>query len=543
MITMPGFTKRCMALSMVFVFLTTMGMGYGWGLDGPDDYQPVTPAIAHQAARAHLDTLGYADCSLSGMAPVYSHHGVLLCYLFDLHPQGYMAVAAHRCLPPVIAYSLTSSWRGFGGENPLLDLLVGDLSVRMLYRDDPSPHAATDIRRAWERYLSPPPRPHTAFQQWPPRGSTSTGGWVETTWSQDVPYNDLCPMDTREGKRSIAGCPAVAMGQILHYHQTVNGVRFNDSDDYLHNYAGRRYTIDDDHLAYDFPSFPQLNHHLAALEEHYAQGREPTEQEIAALIFACGVAAEQVYTAQASGTFGVDQACQAYDRFGIDHTFMDQDGPELYGRLAMNMMDGLPAHLAVVNEDWTAGHNLVVDGYNTNHFFHLNFGWGGTYDGWYRLPQEMRFELTVVEGVLLDIMHAAAGSDVYCRGSLRWADIAPGETVTGSFTVANVGAPHSALNWSVAQHPDWGTWEISPDRGTGLRVGEETQVTVTVTAPHTMLRNFTGYLKVVNQDNPDDCFIVQTSLATPHVHQPLWLRLLTVLGQRFPWLTLPFPVA
>lgn len=543
MITVPGFTKRCMALSMVFVFLTTMGMGYGWSLDGPDDYQPVTPAIAHRVARAHLDRLGYADCSLSDMAPVYSHHGILLCYLFDLHPQGYVGVAAYRFLPPVIAYSFTSSWRGSGGENPLLDLLIGDLSARVRHQGKSSPDAVADIRRAWEGYLSPTPRLHTAFQQWPPRGSTSTGGWVETTWSQDAPYNDLCPMDAQEGKRSVAGCPAIAMGHILHYHQTINGARFNDSDDYLHTYAGRRYTIDDDHLTYDFPSFSQLNHHLAALEEHYAQDQEPTEQEVAALVFACGVAAQQVYTAEVSGTFGVSQACQAYNRFGINYTFMDRDGPELYGRLAMNMMDGLPAHLAVVNEDWTAGHNLVVDGYNTDHYFHLNFGWGGTYDGWYRLPQEMRFELTVIEGVLLDIMHVATGSDVYCQGSLHWADIAPGETVTGSFTVANVGAPHSTLNWSVVQHPDWGIWEISPDRGTGLRVGEETQVTVTVTAPPDMLRNFTGYLKVVNQDNPDDCFIVQTSLATPYVFQPLWLHLLMALGQRFPWLLPPSLVA
>jgi hypothetical protein len=47
---------------------------------------------------------------------------------------------------------------------------------------------------------------------------------------------------------------------------------------------------------------------------------------------------------------------------------------------------------------------VVVDGYNTDEYYHLNFGWGGSYNGWYLLPQEIPYELTVVEGVVVDIM-------------------------------------------------------------------------------------------------------------------------------------------
>ena len=69
------------------------------------------------------------------------------------------------------------------------------------------------------------------FQQWPPEGTTLTEGWVETNWHQNSPYNDFCPIDPSSGDRGVAGCPAVAMAQILNYHRTINNVFFNDSDE------------------------------------------------------------------------------------------------------------------------------------------------------------------------------------------------------------------------------------------------------------------------------------------------------------------------
>lgn len=64
----------------------------------------------------------------------------------------------------------------------------------------------------------------------------------------------------------------------------------------------------------------------------------------------------------------------------------------------------MPAHLAIVDETWSTGHNVVVDGNNTDDYYHLNFGWGGSYNGWYLLPEEIPYNLTVVEGVVVDIM-------------------------------------------------------------------------------------------------------------------------------------------
>jgi len=324
------------------------------------------------------------------------------------------------------------------------------------------------------------------------------------------------------------------MAQILNYHKTINGISFNDSDDYYHNYI-HQYVIDDDHKKYDFPSFPELNGYLSTLSSHYENSVPITDNDRAALVFACGVAAKQVYTSEVSGTFGVNQAYQAYLRFGIDGIeLLNESNQDLYARLRMNMVDALPAHLAVVTPDWNSGHNVVVDGYNTDDYYHLNFGWDGAYNGWYMLPDDMPYGLTVVEGVIVDIFKENSGSDVYCDGSLHWADVDAGSTIYANFTVENAGEPNSTLDWEVVEYPEWGTWTFSPSHGSNLSSGGKDYVKVSVLVPDKKIRNFRGYVKVVNKNNDGDFFILPVSLATP-VNAPSTLIIQKIL-QHFPLL-------
>jgi hypothetical protein len=392
--------------------------------------------------------------------------------------------------------------------------------------------------QAWQLLLNEKPMTSEEFEQWPPEGTTPTEGWLETNWHQEAPYNNFCPLDKANGgDRSVAGCPSVAMAMILNYHNSTQNVMFNDSDDYHHNYGGNNYIIDNDHDTYEFPSFPELNNYLATLATHYQQQIPLTDNDKAALTFACGVAARQVYGADGSGTFGVNQAYMAYQKFNCTTIeLLHDDDSNVYGRLAKNMIDALPVHLAVVDEGWTMGHNVVVDGYNTDNYFHVNFGWGGTYNGWYFLPDEIPYGLTVLEGVIVDILDDHTGPRVTCNGTLSWAEISSGETVTGSFTVTNGGDPGSILNWEITEHPDWGTWTFLPMSGTGL-TPENAPVTinVSVVAPQKRNRDFSGYVKVVNTDNPDDCYIVQVSLATPYTHQSPLIHLFQMFLERFPY--------
>jgi hypothetical protein len=130
----------------------------------------------------------------------------------------------------------------------------------------------------------------------------------------------------------------------------------------------------------------------------------PTNNDKAALVFACGIACKQVYTSGASGTFGVAQALDAYYRFNFSNIDILYDGDtSIKNKLINNMIDSLPSHLALIDPNHTIGHNVVVDGYDTDGFFHINFGWGGQSNGWYVFPAGIPHNLTVVEGLIIDI--------------------------------------------------------------------------------------------------------------------------------------------
>lgn len=318
-----------------------------------------------------------------------------LAWVFKLDPAGYVVVSASSDLPAIPAWSFTGDFGQPETGNPLYCLLKADLTVRLGYALEKG------IRLAGRAGDSLTDKSGDRPEKWPSVGD----GWLSTNWTQNAPYNNLCPMDPLTSTRSYAGCPAVAMAQILNFHKNTNNTHFNDYDDYYHSYAGRNYQIDDDYALNGFPSFDQLNVYLDTLNAHYNGNISLTSTDKAALVFACGVACTQVFTSQASGTFGVNQAFDAYQRFGFSTSvLLNETNNDLYDRLKQNMMDTLPSHLAVVDPSWQTGHNVVVDGYNTDDYYHLNFGWGGMYNGWYLLPEEIPYNLTVVEGVVVDIM-------------------------------------------------------------------------------------------------------------------------------------------
>ncbi len=410
---------------------------------------PVDSATA-QAAASRFLARAHATALVARVSDLRDGNE-LRARVFSLTPRGYVAVSGDDLLPPVVAYSFESDYpAGAPDGNPLAQMLTADLRNRLAaMRTDPAaaPQLAARIeslqaanRLAWDELLDGS-RTERRFQQWPPAGSTPTGGWLQGNWTQNPPYNALCPLDlAHSGARSLAGCPSVAMAMVLDYHKTIQGTTLGAGDRYWHAYAGNYYWIFDAWAQYGFPDYPTLNGYLQTLTSHWASG-SLTNTDKAALVFACGVAERQVYSAAGSGTFGVDQAYAGYQRFAFTGCRLVHDtDPEMYPDLAQNMQDARPAHLAIVDPGWTMGHNVVVDGYNTDNYFHLNFGWGGPYNGWYLLPQEIPYGLTVVEGLILDIIPATTAAPESAPAILA---LSSGPNPSGGSAVLRFVAPES----------------------------------------------------------------------------------------------------
>ncbi len=373
---------------------------------------PIDQITAETVARSRLVHDGKKDFHTIEFFSLImdDENAASVAYVFELDPVGYMIVGADTRLPPVIAYSYTAPCRHDRHEtNILFDLVQRDMTARLACL---SKDLQVTYKTQWHEYLTR--EFHTlvpaGFQQWPPEGSTPTGGWLMENWTQTAPYNMYCPMDLIAGQRSVAGCPAVAMGAILNFLEEINGTRFDDDDDYLHNFY-ETYWIDDDHVTHDFPSWPALNEYMDTLEYHYDNHIPATISDKAALIYACGSACRQVYSASVSGTYGITQAATAYQRFHfVESELLYESSDSLFERLSQNMMDAKPAHMGIVDAGPTYGHNIVVDGYNTDDFYHFNFGWGGSYNGWYSFPLTgMPYNMNIIEGIILDIGEGQPG--------------------------------------------------------------------------------------------------------------------------------------
>ncbi len=109
-----------------------------------------------------------------------------------------------------------------------------------------------------------------------------------------------------------------------------------------------------------------------------------------------------------------------------------------------------------------------------------------------------------------------------CDGTLIWTRVPAASTQTGSFLVRNLGDPQSLLFWEIASYPTWGNWNLTPlsDNNLTPEMGAHT-VTVSVVVPDSPFQEFSGEVRVVNQQNRSDYDVVRVSVSTAQ-NMPSW---------------------
>jgi Peptidase C10 family/Spi protease inhibitor/FlgD Ig-like domain len=327
--------------------------------------------------------------------------GVNEYFVFNLSPVGFVVVSADNDVTPVIAYSFKQSLENeFLEENMLHQMLSTDLEMRRNYYSE-NPVAASENHQMWQNLLSGRYRDDLRFQQWPAPGSTITDGWIEKQWNQSGVYNQMCPLDN-SGARSVVGCVATAMSLIMDYHEYIGNPVFTDADDYS-NWGGM--DIDDDWESRDFPPFPELNDYLQDVAAHYAAGIPLTADDKAALNFSAGVSVEMGYSSSGSGTWTSLVPGALLSKYGYDTAeYFENEGSWFFDILIENMQSMKPTELTIYQAGYEGGHAINCDGYNTNDFYHLNFGWGTSNNAcWYTLPQGMPSGYSILTGAAMNI--------------------------------------------------------------------------------------------------------------------------------------------
>jgi hypothetical protein len=132
-------------------------------------------------------------------------------------------------------------------------------------------------------------------------------------------------------------------------------------------------------------------------------------------------------------------------------------------------------------------------------------------------------------------------SKIYAEGTLVWGRVNPSSTLLGSFTIENIGAAESLLNWEIAEYPNWGTWTFSTKTGQNQKPEDvPCTVEVEVTVPDYKNTDFSGKIKSINKDSKSDYATISVSLSTPknkaEYQLPSFVRFLENHPHTFPLL-------
>ena len=198
-------------------------------------------------------------------------------------------------------------------------------------------------------------------------------------WDQDNPYNLLCPYNTTAKQRTETGCVATAMAQIMKYYQwPVTGSGSNSYTDSPYGTLSVNFA----NVTYDWNDM--LNSYGAT-----TTGKQDTA--VATLMYNCGVAVNMQYDIAANGGSSAsssDAANALINYFRYDAGIQSYD-KSLYNEsqweslLQNELLNKRPVLYAGTAD--SLGHAFVIDGFDSNDLYHINWGWGGLFNGYFTL--------------------------------------------------------------------------------------------------------------------------------------------------------------
>ncbi|MDE5790891.1 MAG: C10 family peptidase [Muribaculaceae bacterium] len=198
---------------------------------------------------------------------------------------------------------------------------------------------------------------------------------TETRWNQSAPYNDMCPLDN--GARSVTGCVATAMAQVMKYHN------YPEKGKGSHSYT---WETGNETLSFDYAN---TTFDWANMTNTYGDSStEEQKKAVATLMYACGVSVDMGYTSNESSASTITMGQSFLEYFDYDKGLWMpmRDYYGLYDWEDMIYADlekGLPVLYA--GQGTAGGHQFICDGYSEDGYFHFNWGWGGMSDGYFLL--------------------------------------------------------------------------------------------------------------------------------------------------------------
>ena len=321
--------------------------------------------------------------------------------------EGWVLVAANDVVSPILAYSNTGTFRT---DNQPVNVRTWlgkyDKFITKIEADG----AAQDeeVAAEWSALKKGVRKA---------KGDAVVGPLVKTTWDQDNPYWTLTPNGSGSIGKAYTGCVATAMAQVMNYWQwpkkgtgshTYQPVMQLDDDG--DGYPDRDTIIYPGNLT---ANFGETTYDWDNMLNKYTNSATTAQKNaVATLMFHCGVSVEMMYgdaNYGGSGTYTVnygdeeDHAC-AQNALWMNFGYKKST-------ITGYMRDGFSYQGTTYYEKWTdaewtamvkeeldkkhpimyggasdeGGHSFICDGYDDSNYFHFNWGWSGSNDGYYKL--------------------------------------------------------------------------------------------------------------------------------------------------------------
>lgn len=202
---------------------------------------------------------------------------------------------------------------------------------------------------------------------------------MSTRWDQGEPYNNLCPTySTNNGDvRAVTGCVATATAQVMNFHKWPDVGRGSHS--YYCNVNGVTPTT----LSADFSQ--SVYRWDLMLDEYNEESSEESCEAVAKLMSDVGISIDMGYGSSSGAQ--EDAAMRAlwdYFKYSKKSYLLNRDfyNAEEWDQFLVDELSmGRP--IIYCGFDPEGGHAFVFDGFDARGYFHVNWGWGGYYDGYF----------------------------------------------------------------------------------------------------------------------------------------------------------------
>lgn len=335
--------------------------------------RPVDSATARRVAEVYLQLHGMRNTG--ALADVTAATPFTAFYVFAALGGGFVLVSGDDCAVPVLGWSATArfdakaipahvQWWLDGYERELEGIRNAESGVR---------NVEWDLLAAGTA-----PEPPLA---------TAVAPLMTTGWNQSPYYNNLCPYDYTLNARSVTGCVATATAQVMKFWNHPATGHGNHTYTSQATVGGVTFTYPDlsanfGNTTYQWNLMPDTLNAISSPAQVNA---------VATLMYHVGVADEMGYSPWESSAHNCnygsiipssETSLQKYFKYRSDMASLHRDD---YSSSEWNAMlrDELDAGRPILfsGRDNSGGHSFVCDGYNNSGLFHINWGWGGAYDG------------------------------------------------------------------------------------------------------------------------------------------------------------------